>query len=348
MISHPERQQYVQWINEAVAAGATKQRACELACISIRTLQRWCTEPNEVASDKRSDATRPTPANKLTEEERQAIIDTCNEKEFAQASPAQIVPKLADRGVFIASEATFYRVLKQEGMLHHRGHAKPKGSIKKPTSHIASGPNQVWSWDISYLASTVIGQFFYLYMIIDIYSRKIVGWEVHDSESGELGAKLVERAVWSEQCVHSDVVLHSDNGSPMKSMTMQAKLYELGLIPSRSRPGVSNDNPFSESLFRTLKYCPRWPSEGFKTITDAREWVCWFVHWYNTEHQHSRIKFVTPEQKHNGLDVQILNDRHALYQEKKLEKPTRWSCNTRNWTPVDSVKLNPEKSKVPA
>jgi transposase InsO family protein len=348
MISHPERQQYVQWIYEAVAAGATKQSACELACISIRTLQRWCTEPNEVANDKRSNATRPIPANKLTEVERQAIIDICNKKEFAQASPAQIVPRLADRGVFIASEATFYRVLKQAGMLHHRGRAKPKGSVKKPTSHIASGPNQVWSWDISYLASTVIGQFFYLYMIVDIYSRKIVGWEVHDSENGELGAKLVERAVWSEQCVHSDVVLHSDNGSPMKSMTMQAKLYELGLIPSRSRPGVSNDNPFSESLFRTLKYCPRWPSEGFKTIAEAREWVCWFVHWYNTEHQHSRIKFVTPEQKHNGMDAQILNDRHALYQEKKLENPARWSCNTRNWTPVESVKLNPEKSKVAA
>jgi len=129
---------------------------------------------------------------------------------------------------------------------------------------------------------------------------------------------------------------------------MQAKLYELGLIASRSRPGVSNDNPFSESLFRTLKYCPRWPSEGFKTMTEAREWVCWFVHWYNTEHQHSRIKFVTPEQKHSGLDVQILNDRHALYQEKKLENPTRWSCNTRNWTPVESVSLNPEKSKAAA
>ena len=348
MNSHPERQKYVQWINDAVSAGAKKQRACELAQISIRTLQRWCCEPDEITQDKRPGAVRPMPANKLTPAERQAIIDVCNEKEFAQASPCQIVPKLADRGVFIASEATFYRVLKQEGMLHHRGRAKPKGAIKKPTSHTATGPNEVWSWDISYLASTVVGQFFYLYMIIDIYSRKIVGWEVHDSENGELGAKLVERTVWSEQCVHSDVVLHSDNGSPMKSMTMQAKLYELGLVPSRSRPGVSNDNPFSESLFRTLKYCPRWPSEGFKTLTAAREWVCSFVNWYNTEHQHSRIKFVTPEQRHNGLDVQILSNRHALYQQKKSENPMRWSRDTRDWTFIDAVNLNPEKSKVAA
>lgn len=157
------------------------------------------------------------------------------------------------------------------------------------TVRIASqkSANEVWSWDISYLTSQVRGLFFYLYLIIDIYSRKIVVWEVHEHEGGDEAAELIQRTVLREQCFHKPRVLHADNGSPMKSQTMQIKLYDLGIIASHSRPGVSNDNPYSEALFRTLKYCPQWPSDGFKLIDDARQWMKDFTHWYNEIHRHT-------------------------------------------------------------
>ena len=193
-------------------------------------------------------------------------------------------------------------------MLHHRGKAKTRRANNKPTSHTATKANEVWSWDISYLPTTVIGLHYYLYMIEDIYSRKIVGWEVHTKETGEQAAELLERSIWLEKCRKQNLVLHSDNGAPMKSLTMQAKMHDLGVISSGTRPRVSNDNPYSESLFRTVKYCPRWPSEGFNSLDGARKWVKGFVYWYNNEHRHSRIKFVTPNQRHQGLDIEILEN----------------------------------------
>jgi len=185
-------------------------------------------------------------------------------------------------------------------------------------------------------------------MIEDIYSRKIVGADVYECESGEYGAELLQRAIWSEKCFKSAPVLHSDNGAPMKSFTMQAKMADLGVTGSRSRPRVSNDNPYSESLFRTVKYHPRWPSEGFESLHAARKWVNKFVRWYNEEHRHSKINFVTPEQRHNGLDHQILAQRKAVYQHNKQKHPERWSGNVRNWEKAGSVALNPEKSKEAA
>ncbi|KZY36806.1 integrase [Oleiphilus sp. HI0081] len=305
-------------------------------------------EDGGVTQDKRQSAIRPEPKNKLSETERQSIINICNEPEYADLPPSQIVPRLADKGQYIASESSFYRVLKAHNQLAHRGRDKPKNGTKKPKGYTATGPNEVWSWDITYCPATVIGRYYYLYMIEDIFSRKIVGWEVHESEQGEHAAALLERSVWSEKCVRKSLVLHSDNGSPMKSLTMQAKMQDLGVASSRSRPGVSNDNPFSESLFRTLKYCRRWPSEGFKSIDEARTWVKEFVTWYNTEHRHSRINFVTPEQRHLGLDEEILSKRDELYRKMKRKNQIRWSKATRNWEKVGDVKLNPEKEKQAA
>lgn len=339
-----ERQKMVLWINEATRSGARKHRACEVAEISIRTLQRWCSGDG-VVEDLRPSAIRPVPTNKLSDAERQAIVDICSEEEFASSTPSQIVPRLADRGEYLASESTFYRVLKADGLLVHRGRDKPKGSLKKPTSYTANAPNDVWSWDISYMTSQVRGQFYYLYMIEDIYSRKIVGCEVNDVESGELAADLLQRTVFTEKYLGKNLVLHSDNGSPMKCLTMQAKMYDLGVLASRSRPGVSNDNPYIESLFRTVKYCPRWPSEGFESLTHARQWVKEFVQWYNHEHRHSRINFVTPDQRHQGDDHEILAKRHQLYEAKRSANPERWQGATRNWNPVGAVTLNPENAK---
>ncbi|MCL1115622.1 IS3 family transposase, partial [Shewanella basaltis] len=347
LISLTDRQHYVSLIDEAVTSGARKEKACEEIGLSIRTLQRWL-EHGEIIADKRPAADKPEPRNKLTEAEQQAILAISNQEEYAHLGPSQIVPMLADNGQYIASESSFYRVLKANDQLIHRGKAKPKGSRSKPKGYTATAPNQVWTWDISYCPSTVIGRFFYLYMIIDIFSRKIVGWEVHDNESGEYAAELLERTLWAEKCVKQNVVLHSDNGSPMKSLTMQSKMLEMGVIGSRSRPGVSNDNPYSESLFRTVKYSHRWPSEGFKSLEDARVWVKDFADWYNNEHRHSRIKFVTPAQRHNGEDKAILEKRRELYKEAQENNPNRWSKGIRNWDEIGEVELNPENKKEAA
>lgn len=310
--------------------------------ISIRTLQRW-EVGSSIKPDGRPGATRPKPKNTLSDTEREAIIEVCNQPQYASLSPVQIVPRLADGGIFIASESSFYRVLKDEGQLTHRGRSQAPRKVAMPTTHIATGPNQLWSWDISYCPTHVRGQFFYLYMVIDIYSRKVVGWEVHDRECGELAAALIQRTVLKEQCFHKPLVLHSDNGAPMKSVTLQQKLYDLNITPSHSRPRVSNDNPYSESLFRTLKYCPQWPRNGFSSLEESRSWVTEFVRWYNNEHRHSRIKFVTPAQRHRGEDAEILDRRNRVYAEAKSKNPERWSGQTRNWDPINSVALNPEK-----
>ncbi len=347
LIPLTDRQKHARLVSKAVASGARQDKACEVIGLSARTLQRWRID-GAIGEDKRPTALRPEPLNKLSVKERQAVIDTCNIEEFASLPPSQIVPILADRGEYIASESSFYRILKAENMLHHRGKAKPRNSHKKPTSYTAKKANEVWSWDISYMPTNVIGQHYYLYMIEDIYSRKVVGWEVHHNETGEQAAELLERSVWTEKCLKKDLVLHSDNGAPMKSLTMRAKMYDLGVVTSRSRPRVSNDNPYSESLFRTVKYHPRWPSEGFKSLDEARKWVKEFVYWYNNEHRHSRIKFVTPNQRHNGLDVEILAKRKVLYKKKRNEHPERWSKEERNWQPIGAVELNPEQYKEAA
>ena len=166
--------------------------------------------------------------------------------------------------MYLASESSFYRILRAHNQLNHRGQSLAPQRSREATTHHAAGPCVLWSWDITYLASTVRGQFYYLYMFEDVYSRKIVGYEVYEVESGDYAAGLLQRCLLREQCLHQPLVLHSDNGAPMKAQTMKAKMEELGVIPSYSRPRVSNDNAFSESLFKTLKYRPEWPSSGLK------------------------------------------------------------------------------------
>ena len=303
-------------------AGSRLKPACDEAEVSLRTYRRWVIK-GAVQQDKRPVAERPAPMNKLSSEEINEVISVCNEKQFASLPPSQIVPKLADQGRYIASESSFYRILKAKDQLHHRGRTRVVDKRSAPTSYTATGPNQVWCWDITYCSSKVRGLYFYLYMIEDVYSRKIVGWEVHDRECGELAAQLLQRTVMREQCFKKPLVLHSDNGAPMKSVTLKAKMEELGMTGSHSRPRVSNDNPYSEALFRTMKYCPRWPSEGFTDLYCCRGWVNEFVNWYNNEHCHSQIKFVTPQQRHTGEDKLVLESRKEVYQNAKAKNPQR-------------------------
>lgn len=328
-----------------MSAGARQALACDELGITPKTYRRWLVG-NEVLADQRPQVKKNPPQHKLTDEEKAMILQICNEPEYASLPPSQIVPKLADKGVYIASESSYYRVLHEHGQLHHRGRTKQPSKVKQPTTHIATSANQLWSWDISYCPTLTRGLFYYLYMVEDIFSRKIVGWEVHEQESGDLAAELMQRTVISERCFKQPLVLHSDNGAPMKSSTLLAKLYELGITPSRGRPRVSNDNPFSESLFKTMKYTAKWPAKGFANLTESRKWVQAFVHWYNEQHCHSGIKFVTPGQRHSNLDQSLLASRTEVYEQAKQRNPKRWSRNVRNWEYIDEVTLNPDKKVV--
>ena len=330
------------WVNEACAAGARQSKACEVLGLSSRTLQRW-RENGQVKADGRGQPdSRSEPHNKLSPLERQRILDIANSQEFAHLPPNQIVPMLADQGRYIASESTFYRVLREADQLAHRGKAKPP-TRKRPAPLQANAPNQLWSWDITYLATTVKGIFFYLYLIMDVFSRKIVGWEIYETESADQASKLFRKTYLREGIAGVDLVLHSDNGSPMKGATMLVTLQRLGVMPSFSRPSVSDDNPYSEALFKTLKYHPGFPDKPFDSLDEARTWVAGFQHWYNEVHRHSALKFVTPGQRHRGEDIVILEQRHLLYEAAKDSLPGRWSRKTRNWTPVQTVYLNPGK-----
>ena len=327
-------------IEEACAAGARRERACTALGLSGRTLQRW-REEGAIRADARAAAAEGrVPANRLSEAEREEILNVVNQPAFAHLPPSQIVPALADQGRYLASESTLYRVLRENDQLTPRGKSRPPRH-QRPQPFEASAPNQLWSWDITYLATSIRGRFFYLYLILDLFSRKIVGWEVFERECAEHAATVFHKAHLREGVQAEDLVLHSDNGAPMKGATMLATLQRLGVVPSFSRPAVSNDNPFSEALFKTLKYRPQFPSQPFESLATARTWVHAFVHWYNEEHRHSALKFVTPGQRHRGEDTEILRQRKDLYTAARAQHPARWSGPTRDWTPASNVVLNP-------
>lgn len=325
-------------IEEAVANGARRAAACHLVGLSVRTVERW----RGAHPDDAREGPHHAPANKLSLTERSVMLATVNSPEYRDLSPNQIVPRLADLGCYLASESTMYRVLREEDMAAHRGRAKAPVRHVKPV-HVATGPNQVWSWDISYLKTPVRGVFSYLYLIMDIWSRRIMGWAVHPTESAEHASDLF-LATCARQCLDpKGIVLHADNGGPMKGATMLVTLERLGVLPSFSRPGVSNDNPFSEALFRTLKYCPTYPTQPFASLDAATRWVDAFVRWYNHVHQHSAIRFVTPDDRHAGREATILAQRDRVYRAACARHPERWSQQTRNWTPIPEVRLNPEQ-----
>jgi len=343
MTSVSQRVEIIDLVDEAVLGGARYESACEVVGIAASTLRRWRPGHGSVQSDKRPTADREPPANRLTENEQRCILETSNRHEFANSPPSQIVPILADRGQYIGSEATIYRGLKREGQLSHRGRAKKRQPKKPPLTHVADAINQVWMMDVTWLPSRVKGQFFYLYMVEDLFSRFGVHWEVFEEENSEHTCKVIEQSMWREKCLLTPPVLHRDNGSVLKSQTVMQKLHDLGIGSSHSRPRVSNDNAFVESLFRTLKYCPSWPSQGFENLQAAREWANAFMSWYNDEHRHSALKFVTPAQRHNGEDIKLLEKRKALYERAKAAHPERWSGNTRDWSRKNTMSLNPEK-----
>jgi len=348
MIGLEDRRSLACHIEAAHTAGARLDKACAVAGIDVRTLQRWKARQGLLKGDRRPTAVRRAPSHALTHEERQRLLQVVNEPRFADVPPARIVPMLADEGVYLASESSFSRVMRAAGQTRHRGHAQAPRKGRAPTSHTATAAGQLWSWDMTYLPGQVTGRWFYLYLILDVFSRKIVGFEVHQEDSAEHAAQLVKRTALREQIhlAQTKPILHGDNGATVKSTTVVAMLHWLGIKPSYSRPRVSDDNAYAESVFRTAKYRPEFPAKGFAELQQARQWAADFVHWYNHVHRHSAIRYVTPAQRHSGVDRDILAARHELYVQARQANPQRWQRTTRNWSFIPEVKLNPDKDQA--
>jgi transposase InsO family protein len=348
MILIEDRRSLAAHIATAHGAGARLRMACQVAGIDERTLQRWKAHAGLTEGDGRPQAARPTPSHALSEQERMRMLEVANEPRFCAVPPARIVPMLADEGIYLASESSFARVMRAQGQTAHRGRAKAAHAVRPPTTHIATAVRQVWCWDMTYLPAVVMGRWFHLYLILDLYSRKIVGWEVHASDHSDHAIHLVRRTALAEGIAALTVkpVLHGDNGSTLKATTVLAMLNWLGVKPSYSRPRVSDDNAYAEALFRTAKYRPEFPANGFADLEAARTWAAGFVHWYNVEHRHSGIQYVSPAQRHEGQDQEILAARHTLYTQARALNPARWSGKTRNWSPTGPVTLNPERDSI--
>ena len=335
-MSAEDRVTCMQWVAEAQASGASRESACDMLGVSVRTVDRWVTRPEDLRKGPIS-----MPKNALTPEERSAVLAIANSNEFANLPPCQIVPRLADMGKYVASESTFYRILNAENMLAHRSKSQPRKHVK-PEQLMAMSPNQIWSWDITCLRAGIAGTFYYLYLPMDIFSRMIVHWEIHEVENAELASGMIEAACIKQRICRDQITLHADNGGPMKGATMLATLHRLGITPSFSRPKVSDDNPFSEALFKTLKYCPAYPEGGrFASLEAARAWAEKFVEWYNNVHLHSGINWVTPASRHLTKDQAILDQRKVVYESAREMNPGRWTKETRNWSRPNIVELNP-------
>jgi putative transposase len=328
-------------IGATVTRGARLEKACNILGISPRTYERWSLAPTDW--DKRRGPIQ-APENKLTAEEQARVIALVNQPEYRNLSPEQVVAKAADNGIYVASERTIRRILTRESLAKYRERSRP-ATVAKPKQFVANAALQVLTWDITYLRhANIRGGYFYLYLFVDIWSRRIVGAEVHDIQSANLAAELLAKVCRDHDIRADSAVLHADNGAAMKAATMLATMHALGIIKSFSRPGVSDDNPFIESLFRHLKYAPSYPSKGFASLDEARAWVKRFVDWYNSEHLHSSIAYVTPEQRHEGRDIAILENRRNLYAAARNANPSRWSRHCRQWQRPAIVMLNPDRT----
>jgi len=343
MTSVLQRQKLLGLIQQACTDGARLSAACRQIGLSCRSVQRWQRTEAAQGDRRESGLRRPVcPPNKLSEAERAAVMATLNSDAFKDLPPSQIVPRLADSGVYLACESTMYRLLLQYGQRTHRRAERAAQPRSKPRALAATGPDQVFCWDITYLPTQVRGEHFYLYLFEDLFSRKIVGWQVFDCESSDLASQLLRDICTRHRIPAGQLTVHSDNGAPMKGETMLAAMQRLGVAHTRSRPAVSNDNPYIESTFRTLKYRPELPVQPFENLLAARRWVTDMAHWYNHEHRHSAIGFVTPAQRHAGLDGALLEHRGVVYERARHEHPERWSRLSRQWAYVDTVHLNPD------
>ena len=284
--------------------------------------------------------------NALTARRGSAAPRRMTSARYGHLPPKQLVPRLADEGQYLASESTMYRLQKRFGLGAHRRPVLRTHVTRGTTVHRATRANQLWSWDITYLPTTIRGRFLRLYLVMDVWSRRIVGWEVHEDEVADHAATLIQRICAESGIDPKGLVLHSDNGKPMRGQTMVATLQWLGIVPSFSRPARLQRQPVLRGALPHAQAHAGVPAPALRDREAARRWVARFVGWYNSEHHHSGIRYVTPDERHSGADIAILARRHALYEQARRRKPERWSRNTRNWTPLGTVVLNPEPSQL--
>jgi putative transposase len=262
----------------------------------------------------------------LTDGERQQVLDVLNSEKFMDQPPAEVYAKLLDEGVYHCSVRTMYRILNEASEVRERRNQLKHPEYKKPEL-LATRPNELWSWDITKLRGPAKWTYFYLYSIIDVYSRYTVGWMVATRESAALANRLINDSCEKQEIVKGQLTLHADRGTSMKSKCVAILLSDLGVTKTHSRPHVSNDNPFSESQFKTLKYRPDFPKQ-FGSIEDARAFCRDFFDWYNKEHHHSGIGLMTPETVHFGLASDtttarqtVLDKAHQQHPERFVKKP---------------------------
>jgi transposase InsO family protein len=314
-------------------------RSAEVVGISQRTLERWRDEDG--GEDKRH-GPRTVPGNKLSEHEEKQLLRELTSPQHRDLSPRQVIPALAEKGTYIASEATAYRVLHKHALQQHRENTRV-ATNRKPSELVATAPNQVYCWDITYLKACPLGSFYYLYMITDIFSRRIVAARVYAAENDDHSAALFVKVQSTEGLVSGQTTLHADNGGPMKGATLKATLERLGILTSYSRPSVSDDNPYIESLFGTMKTRVGYPKKPFESLAEAQAWVDSFVRWYNEEHRHSALNWVTPMARHTGQERVLLRRRAETYRKARQRHPNRWSRSIRDCSPAPAVTLNPAK-----
>lgn len=267
-------------------------------------------------------ASRPTPPRALTEVERQAVLEQLHSPRFVDQSPREVYATLLDEGSYLCSVSTIYRILDSEQEVKERRNQLRRVHYTKPEL-LATAPNQVWSWDITKLLGPAKWTYYYLYVIVDIFSRMVVGWMVAESESAALAKQLIEETLIKHQIPPGQLTIHADRGSSMKSKPVASLLADLGVTKTHSRPYVSNDNPYSEAQFKTLKYRPEFP-DNFGSLQDARAWSQPFFHWYNHEHHHSGIALLTPAQVHYGLAHQVLANRQQVLLAAFAHHPERF------------------------
>lgn len=265
---------------------------------------------------------RPTPPRALAPPERQAVLGHLHSERFQDKAPAEVFATLLDEGTYLCSIRTMYRILEEEDEVRERRDQLRHPSYQKPEL-LASVPNQVWSWDITKLLGPVKWTYFYLYVILDIFSRYVVGWMVAPRESAELAQRFIAETCRKQGIVPGQLTLHADRGASMTSKPVALLMADLGVTKTHSRPHLSDDNPFSESQFKTLKYRPQFP-ERFGSIQDARGFCQLFFPWYNTEHHHGGIGLLTPEVLHHGRAEEVIRSRQEVLNQAYQRNPERF------------------------
>lgn len=285
---------------------------------------------------------RPLPEHALSEAEQQKVLAVLHEPRFVDLAPPQVYAQLLEEGRYLCSIRTMYRLLAANNEVRERRAVASHPIYTKPEL-LATGPNEVWSWDITKLKGPVKWTYYYLYVILDIFSRYVVGWMIATRESSTLAKRLITESCCKQNIVEEQLTLHADRGSSMKSKVIAQLLSDLGVTKTHSRPHVSNDNPYSESQFKTMKYRPKYP-DRFGSIQDARAFAVDFFYWYNEEHHHSGIGLYTPSDVHYGRVEQIQQDRQATLDAAYKQHPKRFiNKPPKAALPPKAVWINPPK-----